>query len=128
MENQILLFTILGLTFVTALSQLFIILIKSSKHNNLDQNLDESDEYLLKAQQIIHDAQEKANRILVNAELKGIEYASRQKLDITKIQEDYVKSIKELERNLIEQFKSSLENADKSFLENMSEGEIPVII
>jgi|SRR3989344_3163499 len=115
MENQILLFTILGLTFVTALSQLFIILIKSSKHNNLDQNLDESDEYLLKAQQIIHDAQEKANRILVNAELKGIEYASRQKLDITKIQEDYVKSIKELERNLIEQFKSSLENADKSY-------------
>ena len=128
MENQILLFTILGLTFITALSQLFIILIKSSKHNNLDQNLDESDEYLLKAQQIIHDAQEKANRILVNAELKGIEYASRQKLDIAKIQKDYGNSIKELERNLIEQFKSSLENADKSFLENMSEGEIPVII
>src|SRR3989344_5785494 len=115
MENQILLFTILGLTFITALSQLFIILIKSSKHNNLDQDLDESDEYIKKANSIIHYAQEKSNKILANAELKGIEIISLQKLDISKIREDYVKSIKELEINLIDQFKSSLQNADKSY-------------
>ena len=116
MENQILLFTILGLTFITALSQIVTFMINNSKRNVMDQDYaDDMDKYQEKAMDIIHDAQEKANKILTNAELKGIEVASRSKLDIAKIQADYAKSIKELETNLINEFKASLDNADKTF-------------
>ena len=77
--------------------------------------MDENDENMLKAQQIIHDAQEKANKILTNAELKGIEYSSRQKLDVEKIQAEYIKSIKELETVLTNQFKISLDKAGETY-------------
>src|SRR3989344_6029394 len=115
MEN-VLLFVILGLTFITALSQLFILILNSSKHKDIDHIDEEIDNLeISKSQQIIHDAQGTATRILANAELKGIEFLSRQKLDIQKIEEEYKKSIKELEKSLVEQFKVSLNNADGSY-------------
>lgn len=116
MDNTILIFTILGLTFVTALSQILLILFNSLKKpvaEEKDKLLEDS--FREKSYDVIHDAQEKANKILTNAELKGIEFLSKQKLDIAKIEADYAKSIKELEVKLLSQFKISLENADKSY-------------
>ena len=116
MDNSILIFTILGLTFVTALSQILIILFNSLKKPNSEEK-DKllEDSFREKSYDVIHDAQGKANKILVNAELKGIEFLSKQKIDIAKIEADYAKSIKELEVKLLDQFKVSLDNADKSY-------------
>src|SRR3989344_5184869 len=116
MDNSLLLFSILGLTFVIALSQVLILLFNSlNKHSSSDNSSSPDDPYLEKSYDVIHDAQEKANKILVNAELKGIEFLSKQKIDIAKIEADYAKSIKDLEGKLLEQFKTSLEPADKSY-------------
>src|SRR3989344_4314340 len=81
MDNSLLLFSILGLTFVIALSQVLMLLFNSlNKHSSADTtSVDES--YREKSYDIIHDA----------------------------------KSIKELEIKLLDQFKISLETADKSY-------------
>lgn len=113
MQNNILLFTILGLTFVIALSQIFIIILNSLKHNKPDQNIE--DIYDPKSQEILHYAQQKAEKILANAELKGIEYISKQKMDIGKVQSEYEASVKDLESKLLNQFSQSLGKANQTY-------------
>src|SRR3972149_2041682 len=107
MENNILLFTILGLTFVTALSQVFMLLLNNmKKHPGIDEmSDDELEEYQQKSREVLHDASKKANKILTNAELKGIEYIARQKLDIEKLVSDFNQQTRGLEGKLIEQLK-----------------------
>ncbi|OGG05549.1 hypothetical protein A3D05_06435 [Candidatus Gottesmanbacteria bacterium RIFCSPHIGHO2_02_FULL_40_24] len=117
MENNILLFTILGLTFVTALSQVFMLLLNNmKKHPGIDEmSDDELEEYQQKSREVLHDASKKANKILTNAELKGIEYIARQKLDIEKLVSDFNQQTRGLEGKLIEQFKISLEKTEKTY-------------
>lgn len=115
MENNLLLFTILGLTLIGTFSQIIFLILKGPKKHSQtfeDVGVENYDPLSLK---IIHDAQEKANKILANAELKGIEFLSKQKLDINEFQEVYVKSIKNLETGLVNQFQSSIDRADQSY-------------
>src|SRR3989344_500911 len=75
MDNTLLIFLLLSLTLITSITQIILFLFltgkKSSKTSEADKPLEE------KSAKILHDAIQKANKILVNAELKVTEYMSQ---------------------------------------------------
>ena len=120
MEQNILLFTILGLTFVTALSQLFLLILNSLKKNERSKPSDLFSPYYEKSETVLHDAQIKANKILTNAELKGIEFIAKQKLAMDKLIAELDVQIKSLEEKLIVELKASMDKTEKSYQDYLS--------
>ena len=122
MDNTLLIFLLLSLTLITSITQIILFLFltgkKSSKTSESDKPLEE------KSAKILHDAIQKANKILVNAELKGIEYISRQKLESEKLFGSYKEQMEGVEGKLLERFSQSMLKMEKAFTEYMSQLEI----
>src|SRR3989344_2143479 len=122
MDQNVLLFTILGLTFVIALTQVFILLLGNSKNAQPDSDMpdDSLSPYSEKSLAILHDAARKANKILSNAELKGIEFISRQKLEMSNLNKELETQILTLQEKLIAQYKNSLNRSEQSYTDFLS--------
>src|SRR3989338_10765068 len=119
MENNLLIFLLLSLTLITSITQVILFLFltskKMSKTSEADKPLEE------RSAKILHDAVQKANKILVNAELKGIEYISRQKLESEKLFGAYKEQIEGVENKLLDRFSQSMTKMEKAFIDYMGQ-------
>lgn len=118
MENSLFLILLLILILITVLSQVLIIFLLTQKRKSstpLPFPPDKWTDLEEKTSLILEDAVKKANKILTNAELKGIEFVAKQKLDTGKIVEQYEVQIQELEKKLLIQFEESLTKTEKSY-------------
>ena len=120
MENNLLIFLLLTLTLITATTQIILFIYLTGKNRKSGPAEDFPDATEEKNAEILHDAILKANKILVNAELKGIEYISKRKLDSEKFFGDYQSQISHLEEKLLKQFDQTLAKMDQSFAVYMS--------
>lgn len=114
MEDAIFQFITIGIAITIAITQVIVLLLMNLQNKKRDKE-EKVEGMEQKSWEVLHDAQLKANKILNNAELKGIEFISKQKLDVAKIQDEYIKSIKDLQINLTNTFTQSMDRADKSY-------------
>lgn len=111
MDNNLLLISLLLNIFfaVTQAVTLLIIGTSGSFENKDDQKAKE------KSDSLIHQAIEKANKILVNAELRGIKLFARQKVESQQVFDDYQGRLRDFEATIEKNLLLRNQEADKSY-------------
>ena len=103
MEIRILLFILIALAMISVVTEIIQLLLINTRGSDKDEKerQQEIDEMVVatreKSSSIIHKATSLANKILANAELKGIGLVAKQKLDSGKIAHDYEHQVQQME-------------------------------
>lgn len=119
-------FILIGLNFFSLLSTLLLLLIlvehdRAHKHKKEEIEVSFMESAKEKTASLLTDSVKKANRILSNAELRGINIIAREKLDSRKLAAEYEAYIKDLETALKNRFDKSITDAQKSYSQFISE-------
>ena len=122
MDINFLLSLLIVLTFIIAVSQIILLLLFSNPHQTNTNNQNDEGKKLLdevrdKTYQILNDSIKKANLILANAELKGINLLAKEKIDSHKLVAEYQNHLRSLEEELTKQFNLNLEKSQQAYQE-----------
>lgn len=103
METRILLFILIALAMISVVTEIIqLLLINTHSPDQKDKESDREMEEIVaqtreKSSSIIHKATSLANKILTNAELKGIGVVAHQKLEAGKLAHDYEEQMRQME-------------------------------